>query len=242
MAVATWPEAIGVVMKQPLEERAQELPKHLLGNPVADGGDPQRACLARPLGDVHASQGQGLESTPRLEITHQGEQILFEVSLEHSNADLVNPRCPAIPPDVAKSAVHEVRGDPSRQRMNFDLGHERSFQVEPRETDIPGSAWLPARGGRFLAAATLSDRGSDRPDRARHRRRTRPVVRQSRLPSHTDAPFTVGTPPATLEQLPSPKRRRWGRRTHRRMTRPFRDAYRSRLTLVWPGTAWDFHW
>ena len=113
--------------------------------------------------------------------------------------------------------------------------------MEPRETDIPGSALLPARGGRFLAAATLSDRGSDRPDRARHRRLTLPVVRRPRLPSHTDAPFTVGTPPATLEQLPSPKRRRWGRRTHRRMTRPFRDAYRSRLTLVWPGTAWDFH-
>ena len=70
-------------MKQPLEERAQELPKHLLGNPVADGRDPQRACLARSLGDVHAPQRQGLKS-PCLEVAHQGQQVLFEVGLEQS--------------------------------------------------------------------------------------------------------------------------------------------------------------
>jgi len=48
MAVATRPEAVGVVVKQPLKERAQELPKHLLGNPVADGGHTPSALPLLP--------------------------------------------------------------------------------------------------------------------------------------------------------------------------------------------------
>ena len=51
-------------MKDPLEERTQELPKHLLSNAVADGGDTQRPRLAVALGDVDTSQGQGPEGSP----------------------------------------------------------------------------------------------------------------------------------------------------------------------------------
>jgi hypothetical protein len=54
----------------------------------------------------------------------------------------------------------------------------------------------------------------------------------------------VECPMTTPELLPSLKRRRWGRRSHRRVTEPFRCAY----GFGWPGcsgsaarTAWDFH-
>ena len=124
-----------------------------LGNPVADGGDPQRACLAWTLGDVHAPQGEGLKGTSRLEVAHQGAQILFEVRLEHRDAHLVDPRRAAIPPDVAKSAVHEVQGDPSRQRVVLDLGHVRLFPAETHETETSGRTPLPSRGGCCLAIA-----------------------------------------------------------------------------------------
>jgi len=38
VAVAVGPEPVRVIVKQPLEERAQEEANHLLGHPVADGG------------------------------------------------------------------------------------------------------------------------------------------------------------------------------------------------------------
>jgi len=46
---------------------------------------------------------------------------------------------------------------------------------------------------------------------------------------------------ATPEQRPSPKRRLVGPTSHRRVARPFRDAYGSRLLGCDPETAWDFH-
>ena len=158
MAAACRPEAIRVVVKQPLEERAQEEPKHLLSNPVADGGDPQRACLARSLGDMDAPQGEGLES-PVLQVAHQGQQVLFEVDLEHRDADLVNPRRPAIPPDVAEGEMHEGRGDPSRQRVVLDLGHKRPFPAEPHETETSETTATSRRGGCFLASRRCLRRG-----------------------------------------------------------------------------------
>ncbi len=44
---------------------------------------------------------------------------------------------------------------------------------------------------------------------------------------------------ATSEMLPSLKRGLLGRRSHRRVTEPFRNAYRFGLPVA--GTAWDFH-
>src|SRR5208337_4470110 len=189
MAVAARPKTEGIVVKHSLEERAEELPKHLLSNPVADGRDPQRACLAWTLGDVHAPQGKGLKS-PFLEVVHQGQQILLQVCLEHGDADLIDPCRAPVTFDVPKSAVHEVAGDPPRQRVGFDLGQLGSFPVEPLETEPPGSASLSARGECFLAAAALPERGSSGPWRAQRCRLTTLMVRRLRLPSHTDGPFT----------------------------------------------------
>src|SRR6202022_2687824 len=100
-----------------------------------DGGDPQRACLAWSFGDMNAPQRQGLKC-PRLEVAHQGEQVLFEVGLEHSNADLVNPRRTPVTFDVPESTAHKDTGDPSRQRVSLDLGHLGSFPAEPLETEL----------------------------------------------------------------------------------------------------------
>ena len=41
--------------------------------------------------------------------------------------------------DVPEGAPHQLRSDPARQRMDFDLFHLWSFPMEPRETNTPGS-------------------------------------------------------------------------------------------------------
>ena len=109
-------------MEDPLEERTQELTDHLLSNTVADGGDTERPGFPVPLGDPDTAQGQGLEC-PALEFPHQGQQVLKEISLDQTDADLVDPRSTVIPFDVAKGGEHQGLGNPSRQRMSFDLGH-----------------------------------------------------------------------------------------------------------------------
>ena len=93
-----------------------------MSNAVADGGDTERPGFPVPLGNPDTTQGQGFES-PALELPHQGQQVLIEVFLEQTNADLVDPRRTAIAFDVAKRGEHQGLGDPSRQRMRFDLGH-----------------------------------------------------------------------------------------------------------------------
>ena len=151
-------------MKPPLEERTQDEPKHFLSNPVADGGDPQRACLVRTFGDVcDTPQGEGLEGTSRLQVAHQGEQVRFEVGLEHPDAHLVDPRRTAVPSHVAKGAVHEFRGDPSRQRVVLDLGHGWPFPAETHETETSGQTPPPARGGCCLVSAAWSAERCGRP-------------------------------------------------------------------------------
>ena len=158
MAVAAGPEPVRIVVKQPLEERAQEEADHLLGHPVADGGDPQRTRLALTLGDMDATQGEGF-IRPILQAPHQGEQVVYEVSLEGLDALPVNPRGSAIPPDVAEGEQQERQGDPSRQRMVLDLGHVEPFPVEPHETETLEAFGGQARGGCFLASPAGFGRG-----------------------------------------------------------------------------------
>ena len=54
MAAASRSEAKRVVVKDPLEERTEELANHLLSNAVAHGGDAQGPGFARFLEDVDA--------------------------------------------------------------------------------------------------------------------------------------------------------------------------------------------
>jgi hypothetical protein len=90
MTVACRPEAIGVVVEDPLEERTQELTDHLLSNTIADSGDTQWTGLPIPLGDMDAPQRPGPVG-PVFETAHQGQQVVQEILLVHPDADLVDP-------------------------------------------------------------------------------------------------------------------------------------------------------
>jgi len=120
MAIACRPKTIRVVVKDPLEKRTEEEPKHLLSNPVANGGDTQRTGGAVPLGDMDTTQGLGPKA-PVLETPHQGQQVLREITLKQPNADLVDPGRAPVTSDVPKRGLEQGQGDPSGQRMSLDL-------------------------------------------------------------------------------------------------------------------------
>ena len=102
MTVACRPEAIGVVVEDPLEERTQEEPQHFLSNAIADGGDTQWTSFPIPLGDMDATQRRG-SVRPILETLHQGQQVLFEIALVQLDADLVDPGRAPVTFDVPES-------------------------------------------------------------------------------------------------------------------------------------------
>ena len=118
--VACRPETVGVVGEERRAERTQEEPPPLLSHAVADGGDPERSGFPVPLGNPDAAPGQGLES-PAREFPHPDPHVLVAILLEQTNADLVDPRHPALPLDVAKSGAPQGLGDPSRQRRSLEL-------------------------------------------------------------------------------------------------------------------------
>ena len=123
VAIAAGPEAVGVLVKPPLEDGRQELPKHLLSHPIADGRDAERPQFRAVVafGDKYATQRHGLKS-PTLQVTHQRGEVLIEVDLEHLNAHFVDPRGPAIAFDVLERPTHHGFGDPAGQRMGLHLG------------------------------------------------------------------------------------------------------------------------
>ena len=156
VTVAFGPEAVGVVVKDRLEERTEEEANHLLSNAIADGGDAQRTGVAVAFGDVDATQGQGLVG-PVLEASHQGQQVLFEIAREQLDADLVDSGRSSVAFDVPKSDPHQFRSDPSRQRVRLDLGHLagpfllNSWDAE-RTIRTPATPWRM-----FLRAGTPSE-------------------------------------------------------------------------------------
>src|SRR5208282_3480495 len=107
----------------------------------------------------------------------------------HRDAHLVDPGRAPVTFDVPEAAVHQVQGDPSRQRVGLDLGHVGSSLAEPHETELPGGTLLPSRGSCFLATAALAEEGPAVSARARHRRLACLMDRRPRPPSHTVAPF-----------------------------------------------------
>jgi hypothetical protein len=221
VAAAAWPEPVRVLVKQPLEERAQEEADHLLSYPVADGWDPQRACLALSLGNPDTPQGERFVR-PVLQAAHQSEQVVFEVYFEGLDALSVDSRSPAVPPDVSEGEVHEVRGDPSRQRVVLDLGHIGSFPMEPRETETLKVFDAQARGGCFLASPWFRKRAERRS--AEPRGLTVLMVLGMCTSANTESPFTPGRSYSGDAAIPEGASRR-GRRSHRRLTEPFRNAY-----------------
>ncbi len=77
-------------MEDPLEERTQEEPKHLLSNAIADGGDTQWPSFPGLLEDVDATRRQRPVRSV-LKSSHQGQQVLAEIALVQTDADLVDP-------------------------------------------------------------------------------------------------------------------------------------------------------
>ena len=122
MTVASRSEAVGVVVKDLLEERTEEAPEHLLSNAIADGGDTQGPGFAIAFGDMDASQGEGPKG-PVLESRRQGQDVVEDVFLEQRDTDLINPRCPAITFHVAEGLEDRPFGDPPGQRVRLDLDH-----------------------------------------------------------------------------------------------------------------------
>jgi hypothetical protein len=97
---------------------------------------------------------------------------------------------------------------------------------------------LPTRGGCFLAATALPERGSDRPWEAPRYGLTFLMVRQPRFPSHTDAPFALG---GLLRSSCHPRSGIGGADSS---TAAWPDPFAILIGLGCPGqpgTAWDFH-
>ena len=122
------PETVGLVVEQRFEQGVQQPTQHFLCHAIADGGNAQRAFLATPLVDVLASRRQGLKS-PRLEFPHQPFEVLFEVGLEHLDADTIDSGGPAVLANSVECVAHDSERDPSGQRVMFDL--ERLGAVHP---------------------------------------------------------------------------------------------------------------
>ncbi len=130
MAASSWPEAKRMIVKPCLKDRIQQTPKHLLGDPISDCRDSQRAKLG-PLGvfgNVDTSSGQG-QKRPLFQFPHQPVEVRLQMPFEHLDADLIDSRRTAIPPHGPPSFVHQLGSNPSCQAMNFDLSfcHVLSF-------------------------------------------------------------------------------------------------------------------
>ena len=113
-------------MKLGFEDRRQEESDDFLSDAIPNDRDAERSELRRAgaFGDVQSAQGEWSVLT-RLELPHERVEILFELFLEHLDADFVDPRSTAIPLDRSESFAHQRKGDPSGERVNFDfLGHE----------------------------------------------------------------------------------------------------------------------
>jgi hypothetical protein len=111
-----------MIVKLPLEDRAQETPKHLLGNPIADCRDSKRAKFDQlgVLGNVDPPDGQG-RKRPLFQLPQQAVEVRLQVLLEHLDAHLVDPRRTAITPYGTPGFEYQLGSNPSCQAMDFDL-------------------------------------------------------------------------------------------------------------------------
>jgi hypothetical protein len=128
VTVPSGDESEGSRVKLGFEDRRQEEPYDFLSDPIPNDRNAERSLLRRSgaFGNVQSAQGEG-SVLARLQLPHERDEILFELLLEHPDADLVDSRGTAIPLDRSERFVHQRKGDPSGERMNFDfLGHTLS--------------------------------------------------------------------------------------------------------------------
>ena len=126
MTVALLAKAKRRRMEQGFKDRVQEAANHLLGDPIADCWNAERARLRFILGNEDASKRVRLKRT-RFEIPHQRPEIVGKVGFEHLDADLVDARGATVALDRFKTVEHQPVGDSSREGVGFDdLGQEKS--------------------------------------------------------------------------------------------------------------------
>ncbi len=78
-------------MKQRFIDPRQKLSQHFLCNSVAHRWDTQWTRFTLAFGNEHATQRFRLECVPSFEFMHRGVEVLIEMSLEHLDADLIDP-------------------------------------------------------------------------------------------------------------------------------------------------------
>src|SRR5439155_11307150 len=108
----------GMRVKPGFEIGSQEAANYLLGHPIANGWNAERAHLFFILRNVGSTKREGGER-PFLQILHQSQEILLKVGLKHLNADLVNTRFAAVALDGLKSLKQQRQRDTSGKRMSF---------------------------------------------------------------------------------------------------------------------------
>jgi hypothetical protein len=128
VGVTTWSEAVRAVSECGFENRLDEATNDLLSDSIPHGGNAQWAQFSVSLRDVDTTYGRRLVGTAVFEVVHKGEQVLFEVGLEHRNCDAIYPRDPAILLDLLESPDHQVSINTPRKRV--DLQRD-GFQGRP---------------------------------------------------------------------------------------------------------------
>jgi hypothetical protein len=94
-------------VKQPFENRIEQLSHDFLRDPIANGGNTQRAFLAGLFINVPPEEGVRAVGTI-LELPHQSPQIFAKVILKHLDAHLVDACLASIAFHAFEGATHEA--------------------------------------------------------------------------------------------------------------------------------------
>ena len=121
VAVASRAEAVGRAVKQRFKDRMEQSAKNLLPHSISNRGDDQRAELARLLGNILSSQGEGIEGTV-LQIALQSREILDQISFKHFDADPVDACCATVAFDRLEGGVQKWQGNPPSEGVCFWFG------------------------------------------------------------------------------------------------------------------------
>jgi hypothetical protein len=122
----------GSRVKLGFEDRRQEESDDFLSDAIPNDRNAEGSELRRSgaFGNVQSAQGER-SVLARLKLPHERDQILFELVLEHLDADLVDSRSTAIPLDRPESFVHQRKSDPSSERVKLDfLGQHKSWLLK----------------------------------------------------------------------------------------------------------------
>ena len=119
VTIPSEPKPERILMEQRFEDGRHKLPERFLCNPVAYRWNPQGTQFAFTFGNEYATQRFRLKRVSRFEVAHRGVEVLFDIGLEHPDADLIHPSRALIALDILERLTHKFRGDSASQRMSF---------------------------------------------------------------------------------------------------------------------------